>query len=115
MLPLTGCEPLQPPEAVQNCASLAFHCRVTFCPASTEVGVSCRLTEGLATVAAAAELLTGVSALSSQAASAAKAEIAANPRNALARGRQLRSAIGIIETPCYTAPRARFDIHQRKL
>lgn len=84
IVPLTGCEPLQPPEAVQNCASVAFHSRVTFCPASTELGVNCRLMEGLTpdAVPVPAASATGVKALLSQPANAASAPIAANSRAA---------------------------------
>jgi len=37
MVPLGGCEPLQPPEAVQLFASDALHCSVTLCPIGTVV------------------------------------------------------------------------------
>jgi hypothetical protein len=35
MVPLGGCEPLQPPEAVQLSALDALHCNVTLCPIGT--------------------------------------------------------------------------------
>lgn len=35
MVPLGGCEPLQPPEAVQLLALDAFHCKVTLYPMGT--------------------------------------------------------------------------------
>jgi hypothetical protein len=35
MVPLGGCEPLQPPEAVQLSTFDALHCNVTLCPIET--------------------------------------------------------------------------------
>ena len=47
-VPLVGWEPLQPPEAVQLCASFALHCKVVEVPMATLVFVAASVTEGFA-------------------------------------------------------------------
>jgi hypothetical protein len=49
IVPLVGWAPLQPPEAVQDCASLALHCRLVEVPVVTLVFLATRVTAGLAT------------------------------------------------------------------
>jgi hypothetical protein len=46
-VPLMGCVPLQPPEAVQDWALLAFHVKVTEWPDSTDPALDCRAMTGL--------------------------------------------------------------------
>jgi hypothetical protein len=45
-VPLVGCVPLQPPEAVQDCASFALHCNVAGVPMATLLFTATRLTAG---------------------------------------------------------------------
>jgi hypothetical protein len=45
-LPEVGWLPLHPPDALQDCASLAFHCSVTDWPASISAELTCRLMVG---------------------------------------------------------------------
>jgi len=51
-LPMVGREPDQPPEAVQDCASVVFHCSVVSPPAGTLLSAAFNVTDGLAKVAA---------------------------------------------------------------
>jgi hypothetical protein len=46
--PLVGSAPLQPPDAVQLCALVAFHCNVTERPTATVLGLGERVTTGIA-------------------------------------------------------------------
>jgi hypothetical protein len=71
-VPLVGCAPLHPPDAVQLCALLASHFSVTCSPATTVLGFNCSVTEG-----SASATLAGGGNSGAQAASAA---IAAQPR-----------------------------------
>ena len=48
MVPLVGCEPLQPPDAVQLCASFALHCKVVDVPLATLVFIAASVTDGFA-------------------------------------------------------------------
>jgi len=76
-LPLVGCVPLQPPDAVQVCALLALQVNVALSPIGTVLGVNCSWMAGFpAAVAAAASLKWFNEFWSPQAASAA---IAVNP------------------------------------
>jgi hypothetical protein len=73
-VPLIGWTPLQPPDALQLCASLALQCRVAFCPISTVLGVNSRLIVGFvffAAAVAASALDKGVKPSPEQAASEA--------------------------------------------
>lgn len=49
-LPLVGCVPLQPPEAEQDCASCACHCRVVAMPMGTLFWVAASVTAGFCVV-----------------------------------------------------------------
>jgi len=49
IVPLVGWAPLQPPEAVQDCAPVALHCKVVEVPLVTLVFLATRVTAGLAT------------------------------------------------------------------
>jgi hypothetical protein len=46
--PLVGWTPLQPPDAVQLCALVAFHCKVTERPMATVLVLGARVTTGTA-------------------------------------------------------------------
>ena len=48
MVPLVGCEPLQPPDAVQLCASCALHCNVVDVPLATLVFIAASVMDGFA-------------------------------------------------------------------
>lgn len=72
-VPLVGCEPLQPPEATQVCASLAVHCKVARLPAGTLLWTACRVTAGAAAPPVLEVLPTSWPFDCSQAARAAKA------------------------------------------
>jgi len=50
MVPLVGWLPLQPPEAVQLCASLALHCKVVDVPLATLVFIAASVTDGFASL-----------------------------------------------------------------
>ena len=50
IVPLVGCAPLQPPEAVQDCASVALHCKVVEVPLMTLLFLAARVIAGFATV-----------------------------------------------------------------
>jgi hypothetical protein len=45
-VPEVGWLPLHPPDALQDCALLAFHFNVTDCPASMVAALNCRLMMG---------------------------------------------------------------------
>jgi hypothetical protein len=49
MVPLGGCDPLQPPEAVQLLALDELHCNVTLFPMGTEVSLDFSVTVGAET------------------------------------------------------------------
>jgi hypothetical protein len=51
VVPVVGNVPLQPPEAAQELALEALHCRVTGAPTATMVSLALRLTNGGATTA----------------------------------------------------------------
>ena len=51
-LPLVGCVPLHPPEAVQLCASLALHCNVALVPTATLLLAAAKVTAGFAVLLA---------------------------------------------------------------
>jgi hypothetical protein len=72
--PLTGRVPLQPPEAAQFCAPLAFQVNVTGSPELTLLGLNCKEIDGLAAEVVAAPdespLPPGVKESPSQAANA---------------------------------------------
>ena len=60
-MPVVGTVPVQPPDAVQDSALEAFHCRVTDAPMATLLSSACRLTDGaVAVLAAAAGLIAPV-------------------------------------------------------
>ena len=48
VVPLVGWEPLQPPDAVQLCASVALHCKVVEVPLATLVFIAASVTDGFA-------------------------------------------------------------------
>jgi hypothetical protein len=48
IVPLVGWAPLQPPEAVQDCAPVALHCKVVEVPLVTLLCLATRVTAGLA-------------------------------------------------------------------
>ena len=50
MVPLVGWLPLQPPDAVQLCASFALHCKVVDVPMATLVFIAASVTDGFAAV-----------------------------------------------------------------
>jgi hypothetical protein len=81
-VPLVGCEPFQPPEAVQDCASCVLHCSVAGDPISTLLLTATKETAGLA-VAATVPVLRVDSVLEdcSQAASVDTAAHSINKRN----------------------------------
>ena len=99
--PLVGRVPLQPPEAVQVCAPLAFQLKVTGSPEFTLLALTCKEIDGLATAvvaAAASPLPADVRESPSQ---AAKDEITAHAkshREALATiRRQLQRRVCTLE------------------
>jgi hypothetical protein len=47
MLPLVGWEPLHPPEAVQDCASVEVHVNVAGVPLATLVALAFKVTVGI--------------------------------------------------------------------
>jgi hypothetical protein len=49
IVPLVGWAPLQPPEAVQDCAPVALHCKLVEVPLVTLLFLATRVTAGLAT------------------------------------------------------------------
>jgi hypothetical protein len=49
IVPLVGWAPLQPPEAVQDCAPVALHSKLVEVPLVTLVFLATRVTAGLAT------------------------------------------------------------------
>jgi hypothetical protein len=49
IVPLVGWAPLQPPEAVQDFAPVALHCKVVEVPLATLLFLATRVTAGLAT------------------------------------------------------------------
>jgi hypothetical protein len=53
-LPLTGCVPVQPPEAEQVCASLALHCKVAFWPTAMLLLAAAKVIAGFALAPAVA-------------------------------------------------------------
>jgi hypothetical protein len=53
VVPLVGRVPLHPPEAAQDCASLAVHCKVAAVPLATLLLVATRETSGFAATLAA--------------------------------------------------------------
>jgi hypothetical protein len=93
MVPLVGCGPLQPPEAVQLCAPLALQLKATEWPTATLLGLGTKVTVGAARVlpvSVPAALLSDEE-LPLQAASAAAAHPSAKrSRPALTRGRRIR-------------------------
>ena len=56
-VPLVGSVPLQPPEAVQVCASLALHCKVAGVPMATLLFMATSVTAGFALSPAQAMLV----------------------------------------------------------
>jgi hypothetical protein len=48
MVPLGGCGPLQPPEAVQLSTLAALHCNVTLCPIGTALSLDFSVSVGAA-------------------------------------------------------------------
>ncbi len=90
MVPLGGCEPLQPPEAVQLLTFAAFHCSVTLCPIGTVLSSDVSVRVGAAIslpVIAPALVVTWVDEAehAASAAMAANAGIAFNTNAQLAR------------------------------
>lgn len=57
VVPVVGNVPLQPPDAVQVLALVAFHCSVTEAPMATVLSLAFKVTNGGATTADAAALL----------------------------------------------------------
>jgi hypothetical protein len=49
IVPLVGWEPLQPPEAVQDCAPVVLHCKLVEVPLVTLLFLATRVTAGFAT------------------------------------------------------------------
>jgi hypothetical protein len=49
IVPLVGWVPLQPPEALQDCAPVALHCKLAEVPLVTLLFFATRVTAGLAT------------------------------------------------------------------
>lgn len=85
--PLVGRVPLQPPEAVQVCAPLAFQLKVTGSPEFTLLALTCKEIDGLATAvvaAAASPLPADVRESPSQAAKDEITTHAKSQRDALA-------------------------------
>jgi hypothetical protein len=54
VVPLVGSEPIQPPEAVQDCASRALHCKVAGVPMATLLFTATMDTAGAAGAAVSA-------------------------------------------------------------
>jgi hypothetical protein len=57
IVPDVGRVPLHPPEAVQSCAPLAAHCRMTVSPSEILVEDNWKLTDGFAAVGEVEELV----------------------------------------------------------
>ncbi len=92
--PLVGRVPLQPPEAVQVCAPLAFQLKVTGSPEFTLLALTCKEIDGLATAvvaAAASPLPADVRESPSQ---AAKDEITAHAKSQRERACDNPSSVG---------------------
>jgi hypothetical protein len=90
IVPLVGWAPLQPPEAVQDCAPVALHCKLAEVPLVTLLFLADRVTAGLAAwllLEAEEVLLPVVEVVSADEESphAANAANAANPRAQLKR------------------------------
>jgi hypothetical protein len=49
IVPLVGWAPLQPPEAVQDCAPVTLHCKLVAVPLVTLLFLAARVIAGLAT------------------------------------------------------------------
>ena len=80
MVPLVGWLPLQPPDAVQLCASFALHCKIVEVPMATLVFVAASVTDGFAATLAPGAVKAEVSA-DDDCPHADKADSAANARS----------------------------------
>jgi hypothetical protein len=103
--PLGGRVPLQPPEALQFCAPLAFQLKVTGSPEFTVLGLNCKEIDGLASVrvaALASPLPPCVRESPSQAAKDDKDEITAHAKSE-------RKALATIRRRCTAQPQRELE------
>jgi hypothetical protein len=101
-LPLVGCVPLHPPEAVQDCAAVALHFRVAGVPMAMLLLVATRETCGFAvalTAGAMKEFTPDDSPHAARADNAAAAAIERSRREAAAERQVIRTGVSSMSLP----------------